>query len=128
MAQFYFDRYGIETVSIRIGSVFPEPKDRRMMASWLSYDDLHDLLRRSLFTPGVGHTIVFGASANALTWWDNRHAAVLGFEPRDSSEQFRAKVEAVPPPAAGDPVAVLQGGVFTQAGPFEPVEGNGSAN
>jgi uronate dehydrogenase len=127
-AQFYFDRYGIETVSIRIGSVFPEPKDRRMMASWLSYDDLHDLLRRSLFTPGVGHTIVFGASANALTWWDNRHAAVLGFEPRDSSEQFRAKVEAVPPPAAGDPVAVLQGGVFTQAGPFEPVEGNGSAN
>ena len=127
-AQFYFDRYGIETVSIRIGSVFPEPKDRRMMASWLSYDDLHDLLRRSLFTPGVGHTIVFGASANALTWWDNRHAAVLGFEPRDSSEQFRAKVEAAPPPAADDPVAVLQGGVFTQAGPFEPVEGNGSAN
>lgn len=26
MAQFYFDRYGIETVSIRIGSSFPEPK------------------------------------------------------------------------------------------------------
>ncbi|MFX7052628.1 NAD(P)-dependent oxidoreductase, partial [Acinetobacter baumannii] len=24
MAQFYFDRYGVETVSIRIGSIFPE--------------------------------------------------------------------------------------------------------
>ena len=52
VAQFYFDRYGIETVSIRIGSAFPEPKDRRMMASWLSYDDLLELLQRSLFTPG----------------------------------------------------------------------------
>jgi uronate dehydrogenase len=87
MAQLYFDRYGIETVSIRIGSVFPEPKDRRMMATWMSYDDFHDLLRRSLFTP----------------------------------EQFRAKVEATPPPAPDDPVAVLQGGAFTTIGPFDPL-------
>ncbi|SAK92672.1 NAD-dependent epimerase/dehydratase [Caballeronia calidae] len=121
MAQMYFDRYGIETVSIRIGSVFPEPKDRRMMASWMSYDDFHDLLRRSLFTPDVGHTIVFGMSANAHTWWDNRCAAHLGFVPRDSSEQFREKVEATPPPAPTDPVAVLQGGTFTVTGPFDPV-------
>jgi uronate dehydrogenase len=119
MAQFYFDRYGIETVSIRIGSAFPEPTNCRMMASWLSYDDLHELLRLSLFTPEVGHTVVYGASDNAVTWWDNRHAARLGFVPRDSSEPFRAKVEAQPAPAANDPVAVLQGGAFTAAGPFE---------
>lgn len=121
VAQLYFDRYGIETVSIRIGSVFPEPKDRRMMATWMSYDDFHKLLQCALFTPRVGHTIVFGMSANASTWWDNREAAHLGFEPRDSSEQFRAKVEATPPPAADDPVAVLQGGAFTVTGPFDPV-------
>jgi uronate dehydrogenase len=120
-AQMYFDRYGIETVSIRIGSVFPEAKDRRMMASWMSYDDFHDLLRRSLFTPDVGHTIVFGMSANAHTWWDNRCAAHLGFVPRDSSEQFREKIEATPAPPPTDPVAVLQGGVFTTIGPFDPV-------
>lgn len=89
MAQLYFYRYGIETVSIRIGSVFPEPKDRRMMATWMSHDDFLELLRRSLFTPDVGHMIVFGMSANAYTWWDNREAAHLGFTPRDSSEQFR---------------------------------------
>ncbi|WP_244831345.1 NAD(P)-dependent oxidoreductase [Caballeronia sp. TF1N1] len=121
MAQLYFDRYGIETVSIRIGSVFPEAKDRRMMASWMSYDDFHDLLRRALFTPGVRHTIVFGMSANAHTWWDNCDASVLGFEPRDSSEKFRDKVEATPAPAPTDPVAVYQGGVFTVTGPFDPV-------
>ncbi|MDR5760339.1 NAD(P)-dependent oxidoreductase [Caballeronia sp. LZ035] len=121
MAQLYFDRYDIETVSIRIGSVFPEPKDRRMMASWMSHDDFHDLLRRSLFTPDVGHTIVFGMSANAHTWWDNRCAAHLGFVPHDSSEPFREKVEGTPPPLPTDPVAVLQGGAFTTIGPFDPV-------
>ncbi|WP_244817579.1 NAD(P)-dependent oxidoreductase [Caballeronia sp. Lep1P3] len=121
MAQLYFDRYGIETVSIRIGSVFPEPKDRRMMATWMSCDDFVELLRRALFTASVGHTIVFGASANAHTWWDNREAACLAFEPRDSSEQFRQKIEAAPPPAPDDAVAVFQGGVFTTMGPFDPL-------
>ncbi|CAN7350106.1 NAD-dependent epimerase/dehydratase family protein [Caballeronia sp. LjRoot31] len=119
VAQFYFDRYGIETVSIRIGSAFPEPKDRRMMASWLSYDDLLELLQRSLFTPNVGHTVVYGMSDNAVTWWDNRFASKLGFVPRDSSEPFRAKIDAQPAPEPGSAVAVLQGGAFTTTGPFE---------
>jgi uronate dehydrogenase len=119
VAQFYFDRYGIETVSIRIGSAFPEPKDHRMMASWLSYDDLLELLQRSLFTPDVGHTVVYGMSDNAVTWWDNRFASKLGFVPRDSSEPFRTKIDAQPAPEPGSAVAVLQGGAFTTAGPFE---------
>ncbi len=71
VAQFYFDRYGIETVSIRIGSSFPEPLNRRMMSSWLSYRDLTNLVERSLFTPDVKHTIVYGMSANRDVWWDN---------------------------------------------------------
>lgn len=120
MAQFNFDRYGIETVSIRIGYSFPEPKDRRSLSSWLSYDDLTELVRRSLFTPAVGHTVVYGMSDNRNTWWSNRHAEHLGFAPRDSSERFRAAIEAQPMPAANDPVRVYQGGVFTVTGPFDP--------
>ena len=123
MAQFYFDRYGVETVSIRIGSIFPEATNRRMLASWMSMDDFEQLLRRSLFTPDVGHTVVYGMSANAHTWWDNRYAAHLGYAPKDSSEIFRAKVEAQPQPAPDDPVATLQGGAFTAAGPFDPLVG-----
>lgn len=118
VASFYFDRYGIETVSIRIGSSFPEPKDRRMMSTWLSYDDLVQLIAKALFTPGVGHTVVYGASANRDAWWDNREAAHLGYAPKDSSEPWRAKVQAQPAPAANDPVAVYQGGAFTAQGPF----------
>jgi len=36
MAQFYFDRYGVETVSIRIGSIFPEATNRRSSLAWVT--------------------------------------------------------------------------------------------
>ncbi|TWI52462.1 uronate dehydrogenase [Pseudomonas duriflava] len=119
VASFYFDRYGIETVSIRIGSSFPEPQNRRMMSTWLSYRDLTNLVARSLFTPEVRHTIVYGVSNNRDVWWDNHLAAHLGWEPQDSSEIFRDKVEAQPMPAPDDPAAVYQGGAFVAAGPFD---------
>ena len=118
MASFYFDRYGIETVSIRIGSSFPEPANRRMMSTWLSYDDLTQLIERALYTPNVGHTVVYGMSNNREVWWDNSQAAHLGFTPKDSSEVFRDKVEAQPMPAADDPARIYQGGAFVAAGPF----------
>ena len=116
VASFYFDRYGIETVSIRIGSSFPEPQNRRMMSTWLSFDDLTQLIECSLYTPNVGHTVVYGVSANRDVWWDNSQAAHLGYKPKDTSEIFRAKVEAQPMPAADDPAMIYQGGAFVAAG------------
>ncbi|UTL89986.1 NAD-dependent epimerase/dehydratase family protein [Pseudomonas fluorescens] len=118
IASFYFDRYGIETVSIRIGSSFDAPQNLRMLSTWLSYDDLTQLIERGLFTADVGHTVVYGASDNRTVWWDNRHAAHLGYQPKDTSEVFRAAVEAKPAPSADDPSMVYQGGAFVAAGPF----------
>ncbi|MYZ44346.1 NAD-dependent epimerase/dehydratase family protein [Schauerella aestuarii] len=118
LSRFYFDRYGIETVCLRIGSSFPEARDRRMLITWLGYDDLTQLVVQSLFVPNVGHTIVYGASANRESWWDNSRAAHLGFDPQESSEQFRAKVESQPPLAADDIAGKFQGGAFVKAGPF----------
>ncbi len=120
LSRFYFDRYGIETVCLRIGSSFPEPRDRRMLTTWLSYDDLAELIRCALFRPGVGHTVIYGVSANRDRWWDNTKAAHLGFVPKDSAERFRAKIEAATPlPDTKDPVNRFQGGAFVRAGPFE---------
>ena len=34
VAEMYWHRWGIETVSLRIGSSFPEPRDRRMLSTW----------------------------------------------------------------------------------------------
>jgi uronate dehydrogenase len=118
LSRFYFDRYGIETVCLRIGSCYAEPLDRRMLTTWLSFDDLEQLVCRALFVPGVGHTIVYGVSANRDAWWNNDQATVLGFAPADNSEAFRARMESTPPLSADDPASRYQGGSFVKAGPF----------
>ncbi|MBC7942438.1 MAG: NAD(P)-dependent oxidoreductase [Chitinophagaceae bacterium] len=119
LAQFYFDRYGIETVSLRIGSSFPEPQDRRMLASWLSYDDLERLVIAALSAPVVGHTVLYGVSDNRGIWWDNTGASHIGFRAQDSSEPFRQKLQAQQPVVdPTDPVALYQGGTFVTKGPY----------
>ena len=113
LARLYFDRFGIETACIRIGSSFPEPKDRRMLATWLSYEDLHRLITACLTTPALGHSIVFGMSDNAVTWWDNSRARHVGFVPQDSSDIFREAVYArTSAPDLTDQAALFQGGGF----------------
>lgn len=120
LSRFYFDRYGIETACVRIGSSFAEPKDRRMLATWLSHDDLHRLITACLTTPVLGHSIIFGMSDNAVTWWDNRLARHIGYQPQDSSDVFREAVYArTPEPDLKDPAVQFQGGGFVKVGPFE---------
>ena len=118
LATFYLHRYGIETVSLRIGSSFATPRNPRMLSTWLSYPDLEHLVERALLAPDVGHSVVYGVSANRDLWWSNRHVAHLGFAPQDSSEPFRTHLEQQPKPAANDPDSLFQGGAFTAAGPF----------
>ena len=120
LAQFYFDRYGLETVSLRIGSSFPAPVDRRMLATWLSYDDLERLVVSALTAPVVGHTVIYGASDNSTSWWDNTPARHIGYRPQDSSERFRATVEARQQTLdMNDPATLYQGGGFCTKGPYE---------
>ena len=119
LAQFYFDRYGLETVSLRIGSSFPAPRDRRMLATWLSYDDLERLVLASLRAPVVGHSVIYGMSDNPTTWWDNTPARHIGYRPLDSAEPFRAALEAAQPRIdPTEPAARLQGGGFVVKGPY----------
>jgi uronate dehydrogenase len=120
LAQFYFDRYGVETVSLRIGSSFPEPADRRMLATWMSYDDLERLVLASLTAPVVGHSVIYGVSDNATTWWDNTPAKHIGYRPQDSSEPFRAAaMERQPVLDLSNPATLYQGGGFVTKGPYE---------
>jgi uronate dehydrogenase len=119
LAQFYFDRFGLETVSLRIGSSFPEPTDRRMLASWLSHADLWRLVQAALTAPVVGHSVIYGVSNNRLVWWDNTRARHVGFVAQDSSEPFRHAVEARQPVIDPTlPAAMYQGGSFVTKGPF----------
>lgn len=115
LARMYFDKFGQETAIVRIGSCFPEPKNHRMLSTWMSYDDFESLVDCVLKTPMLGCPIIWGTSDNDSAWWDNKHARFLGWRPKDNAEGFRAKLEeAVERPAPGSPLAIYQGGPFTQ--------------
>jgi uronate dehydrogenase len=119
IARFYFDRYGIETVCLRIGSSYPEPKDRRMLATWLSYDDLERLVVASLNSPVVGFSVIYGMSDNPVVWWDNASAKHVGFQPQDSSAKFKTATEAKQLTLdLTDPAVIYQGGGFVKNSPI----------
>ncbi|MDO5370280.1 NAD(P)-dependent oxidoreductase [Paracoccus sp. (in: a-proteobacteria)] len=117
LGRFYWDKFGIESVMLRIFSSFPEPADRRMLWSWLSFDDCVRLVTASLTAPRVGFTVSFGMSDNKVKPVDNRLAGHLGYLPQDNTEGFRAGVEARterPDPAA--PAVQCLGGWFVDLG------------
>lgn len=120
LASMYHDKFGIETACVRIGSCFPEPKDHRMLSTWMSYDDFVTMIECIFAVPRLGCPVIYGASDNAASWWDNARAAYLGWRPKDSSEVFRAKLDAtLGRPAADAPAAVYQGGAFAADGIHE---------
>ena len=119
LAQLYWDKHGIETVSLRIGSSYIEPKDRRMLATWMSFDDTERLIVAALTAPVVGHSVIYGMSDNATAYWDNTSARHIGYRPQDSSDKYRAATEARQPTIdTTQPAAQYQGGPFVTQGPF----------
>jgi uronate dehydrogenase len=120
LAQYYFDKFGIESALVRIGSCFPKPLNRRMVSTWLSEGDLADLIKKVYAADRLGCTVIYGVSNNASTWWDNRHAKFIGWSPQDSSAVFEHEAylqeELVDP---NDPAVRFQGGIFASDGHFE---------
>jgi uronate dehydrogenase len=118
LSRYYWDRFGIETVCLRIGYCWPEPTNYRQLVTWLGLDDLVQLLRRALLTPRVGHTIAFGISDNPGRWWDDRHSRHLAYRPTQSSSEFAHNIaDTVDWSDPADITLTHQGGVFLNNGP-----------
>jgi uronate dehydrogenase len=117
LSRLYWDKFGIETVCLRIFSSFPEPTDRRMLWSYLSFADCVRLVEAALTAPRVAHTLSFGLSDNKVKTVDNSGANHIGYHPQDSSEPFRAAVEArTPAPDPNAPTTRYLGGWFCELG------------
>lgn len=120
LSSYYWNKFGIETVCLRIGSCFPEPTDRRHLITWLSFRDFRQLVERSLSAERVGHMIAFATSANSQRFWDNDAAAVLGYQPEDDADDFRDKIFAATEKGdPNDPAVRFQGGSYTLVSEFE---------
>src|SRR3954467_5890504 len=121
LAQLYWDKHGLETVSVRIGSCFPEPTGVRMLSVWMSPADGARLFHAALSAEGVGHTVVHGSSANTRLWWDLTTARALGYEPQDDSEPYAEKLIAEQGELQdGNEGPASRGGHFVTAPPIWP--------
>jgi uronate dehydrogenase len=110
MGRMYWDKHGIENVNLRIGSCFPKPIDRRMLSTWLSYDDLTRLIERCVHSPRTGHAVIWACSGNPASYWGKDHRERIGWTPQDSAEPWRSEVEGI----TADPVTErYQGGGYT---------------
>jgi uronate dehydrogenase len=120
MGRLYWDKHGIETISLRIGSMLPRPTEFRHLSTWLGHDDAIDLMMACITAPAVGYITVWGVSANTRSYWRDDDAARIGYRPRQNAETFAAEIlaKANPLDAVG---RRHQGGSFA-AVDFTPVE------
>lgn len=113
LAQMYYHRFGIESAIVRIGSCFPRPTTRRMLATWLSPDDFVSLVEAVFNAPRLGCPTLYAVSDNDISWWDTSQGRNFGWRPKDSSAVYREETYANCPPVPADsPDAYYQGGHF----------------
>jgi uronate dehydrogenase len=112
LASLYSDKYDIKTMSIRIGSVLPQPTDERFLSTWISFRDLVHLVDIGLKSSKLHCSVVYGISKNKRSWWKNNSAYKLGYKPKDNAEKFIKN--SISKNERKDPIALkFHGGVFT---------------
>ena len=113
LASLYWDKRGLETVAMRIFSATEKPGNSRALGSWLSDGDMIQLVEKSVTSPTVGFTIVYGVSNNDRAGVDNSGAAFLGFRPKDNAEDYAADILAkAAPQDPQNPEDMCHGGPF----------------
>jgi uronate dehydrogenase len=93
LARYYWDKHGLESACLRVGSAVSRPRNERHLSTWLSYGDLAKMVRRCLEVKKLGAGVFWGVSGNQQGWWSDRAAEVLGFQPSDDAETYRDEVQ-----------------------------------
>lgn len=114
LARMYWDKHGIESICVRIGTCLPKPAEFRHLSTWLGHADLFHLIERCIAAENVGFLTVWGVSDNVRSYWDNAQAARLGYRPQQDAEDHAPEILAREDPLG--PVArQFQGGGFAAA-------------
>jgi uronate dehydrogenase len=110
---YFWDKFGIHVLAIRIGYVGPQAIDERRLHTWISPRDLVQLIDIGTRTPNLGFQIVYGVSENPAPFFDNANATRLGYRPMDRATDHLADAKIAIERA--DP-ATLEGAMV--GGPF----------
>jgi uronate dehydrogenase len=98
LARMYWDKHGIESICVRIGSCLERPTEQRHLSTWFGHRDLMHFLDRCVEAEDVGFITVWGVSANKRSWWDNSDAERLGYRPTQDAEVYAEEILARPNP------------------------------
>lgn len=111
MGRMYWDKHGIETIALRIGSCLPTPENHRNLSTWLSHTDVTELMLSCIRARNVGFAPVWAISDNSRAYWTPLENSKIGFKPRSNAETHAARILAKPHEL--DPVSrQFQGGAF----------------
>jgi uronate dehydrogenase len=112
LGRLYWDKRGLESVCLRILSC-AQVTSARALGTWLSYDDLIQLVSRAIDTPKTGFSTVYGVSNNDRAPVDNSRASFLGYRPKDNAEQYAESILADADKAETSEIAQMcHGGPF----------------
>lgn len=114
LGRMFFDKHGVESVHIRIGSCLPGPVEARHLSTWLSHGDLFRFVRAAIDAPMTGHAVIWGASANTRSWWEADDRERIGYAPQDNAEDFAEKIASTR--TDNEVTERYQGGVFCSQG------------
>ena len=98
IARMYWDKHGIESVCVRIGSALERPTEFRHLSTWFGLDDLLQFMMRCIEAPKVGFLVAWGVSANTRSYWSPTSCERLGYYPTQNSEEFAAEILSQPNP------------------------------
>lgn len=118
VARYYWDKFELESLIVRVGSCNSKPTVHGMLGSWLSPRDFTSLIVRGVTADRIECMVVHGVSANAERWFDDPAAEILGWIPQDSADRFREDLLAAVAGDPCDPVNRYKGGVFAARGAF----------
>ena len=114
LGRMYWEKCSIESVHLRILSC-AQVTSPRALGSWLSYDDMIQLVTRAIDTPVTGFSVIYGVSNNDRAPVDNSGAHYLGYQPKDNAEIYAEEILAAAPQAdPTDPAEIYQGGPFAK--------------
>ncbi|WP_250214704.1 NAD-dependent epimerase/dehydratase family protein [Acrocarpospora catenulata] len=109
LGRLYADKFGLEVVCLRIGSLESEPSEPRHLATWLSPHDCAGFFWAALTQP-VTFATAYAVSANTRRFWElDDH---IDYRPRDDAEAYVHRILKADEYFADDR---LQGGEYATA-------------
>jgi uronate dehydrogenase len=106
LGRLYADKFGMDVVCLRIGSLELHPTEPRHLATWLSHRDCAGFVLAALTVPSPGFLAAYAVSANARRFWELDER--LGYAPNDDAASY-----GIPDTFVGG--GVPQGGDFASA-------------